>query len=93
MAIFISYIYIMNALFSAIINKKKIILANEGRLLKKSFFGLLILSLTFQSGNFGQIVRQAMIDGRDDIIQNDFDYSWEEDEYYQAPLKVEEKKE
>ena len=24
----------------------------------------------------------------DDIIQNDFDYSWEEDEYYQVPLKV-----
>ena len=34
-------------------------------------------------------LRQAMIDGRDDIIQNDFDYSWEEDEYYHAPLKVE----
>ena len=33
-------------------------------------------------------LKQAMIDGRDDIIQNDFDYSWEEDEYYQAPLKV-----
>ena len=33
-------------------------------------------------------LRQAMIDGRDDIIQNDFDYGWEEDEYYQAPLTV-----
>ena len=52
----------MNALISSIISKKKIILANEGRLLKKAFFGLLILSLAFQSGNFGQIVRQAMVD-------------------------------
>ncbi len=52
----------MNALISSIISKKKIILANEGRLLKKSFFGLLILSLAFQSGNFGQIIRQSMID-------------------------------
>ena len=31
---------------------------------------------------------KTMIDGRDDIIQNDFDYGWEEDEYYQAPLTV-----
>ncbi len=52
----------MNALISSIISKKKIILANEGRLLKKSFFGLIILSLAFQSGNFGQVVRQSMID-------------------------------
>ena len=62
MAIFISYIYIMNALISSIINKKKIIFENEGRLLKKSFFGLLILVLAFQSGEFGEIVRQAMVD-------------------------------
>ena len=52
----------MNALISAIINKKKIILENEGRLLKKSFFGILILSLSFQSGTFGEIIRQSMID-------------------------------
>ncbi len=52
----------MNALISTIINKKKIIFENEGRLLKKSFFGLLILSLTFQSDIFGQIVRQSLID-------------------------------
>jgi len=52
----------MNALISAIINKKKIILENEGRLLKKSFFGLLVLSLAFQSGTFGQIVRKSMVD-------------------------------
>ena len=29
----------MNAILSALINKKKIILENDGRLLKKSFFG------------------------------------------------------
>ena len=62
MAIYFSYIYNMNALISAIINKKKIIFENEARLLKKSFFGLFILSLDFQSGIFGQIVRQSMVD-------------------------------
>ncbi len=52
----------MNALISSIIDKKKIILENEGRLLKKSFFGLFILSLSFQSGAFGDVVRKSMID-------------------------------
>ncbi len=52
----------MNTIISAIINKKKIIFENEGRLLKKSFFGLLILSLAFQSGTFGEIIRQSMTD-------------------------------
>ena len=52
----------MNTLISAIKDKQKIMLANEGRLLKKSFFGLLILSLAFQTGNFGNIVRQSMVD-------------------------------
>ena len=52
----------MNTLISAIIDKKKLILQNEGRLLKKSFFGLFILSLAFQSDAFGQVVRKAMID-------------------------------
>ena len=36
--------------------------ANEGRLLKKSFFGLLILALAFQTGEFGDVVRQSMVD-------------------------------
>ena len=31
-------------------------------LLKKAFFGLLILTLSFQTGNFGEIIRQAMTD-------------------------------
>ena len=52
----------MNTLISAIKDKQKIMLANEGRLLKKSFFGLLILTLAFQTGNFGNIVRQSMVD-------------------------------
>ena len=52
----------MNTIISAIFDKKKIILENEGRLLKKSFFGLFILSLAFQSGTFGQIVRKSMVD-------------------------------
>jgi len=50
----------MNAIFNAINKKKKIIFANEGRLLKKSFFGLLILALAFQSGELGNTVRNSM---------------------------------
>ena len=52
----------MNALINAINSKKKLIFANEGRLLKKSFFGLLILTLAFQGGDFGNIIRSSMID-------------------------------
>ena len=36
-------------------------LANEGRLLKKSFFGLLILALAFQTGDFGDVIRESMV--------------------------------
>ena len=60
---FISYIYIfMNAFINAINEKTKIILENDGRLLKKSFFGLLLLSLVFQGGEFGEVIRSSMID-------------------------------
>ena len=52
----------MNALINAISNQKKLIFANEGRLLKKSFFGLLILALAFQTGEFGEVVRNSMIE-------------------------------
>ena len=52
----------MNAIINAITNQKKIIFANEGRLLKKSFFGLLILALAFQGGEFGDIIRSSMVD-------------------------------
>jgi len=52
----------MNALINAINEKTKIILENDGRLLKKSFFGLLLLSLVFQGGEFGDAIRSSMID-------------------------------
>ncbi len=52
----------MNALISTIKDKQKIMFANEGRLLKKSFFGLIILALAFQTGEFGSIIRESMVD-------------------------------
>ena len=52
----------MNALINAINKKTKVILENDGRLLKKSFFGLLLLSLVFQGGEFGEVIRSSMID-------------------------------
>ncbi len=52
----------MNALINAINEKTKIILENDGRLLKKSFFGLLLLSLVFQGGEFGEVIRSSMVD-------------------------------
>ena len=52
----------MNAIINALTNQKKIIFANEGRLLKKSFFGLIILALAFQTGELGDTVRNSMVD-------------------------------
>ena len=52
----------MNALFNALKNKRNIALANDGRLLKKSFFGLIILACAFQPSEFGNIIRQSMTD-------------------------------
>ena len=52
----------MNAIINVFTNKTKIVLANDGRLLKKSFFGLLLLSLVFQGGEFGQVIRSSIID-------------------------------
>ena len=52
----------MNALLTVLKQRKKVVLANDGRLLKKSFFGLLILTLAFQSGEFGEIIRRSMTD-------------------------------
>ena len=52
----------MNALINAINEKTKVILENDGRLLKKSFFGLWLLSLVFQGGEFGEVIRSSMID-------------------------------
>tara|TARA_B110000438_G_C15814430_1_gene651289 strand:- start:420 stop:1586 length:1167 start_codon:yes stop_codon:yes gene_type:complete len=52
----------MNALINVLNNKKKEALANDGRLLKKSFLGILILALAFQPGEFGNIIRNSMTD-------------------------------
>ena len=52
----------MNSLIKALNNRKKIVFANDGRLLKKSFLGLFILVLAFQSGDFGEIIRGSMTD-------------------------------
>ena len=52
----------MNALINALNEKTKIILQNDGRLLKKSFFGLLLLTLVFQGGEFGEVIRSSMVD-------------------------------
>ena len=52
----------MNAFITAVIEKKTILIANEGRLLKKSFLGFAILIMAFQANSFGDVVRQALID-------------------------------
>ena len=52
----------MNALINVLKKRKKVVLANDGRLLKKSFLGLLILVLAFQSGEFGDIIKNSMTD-------------------------------
>ena len=52
----------MNALINVIKNRKNDALANDGRLLKKSFLGFLILALAFQSGDFGDIIRKSITD-------------------------------
>jgi len=52
----------MNAFIAAVIEKKTILIANEARLLKKSFLGFAILIMAFQANTFGDVVRQAFID-------------------------------
>ena len=52
----------MNALINVIKNRKNDALANDGRLLKKSFLGFLIIALAFQSGDFGDIIRKSITD-------------------------------
>jgi len=52
----------MNTIINVIKDTKKDAFANDGRLLKKSFLGLLILALAFQSGEFGNIIRNSMTD-------------------------------
>ena len=52
----------MNAFITAVLQKKTILVANEARLLKKSFLGIAILAMTFQSNNFGEMVRSTLVD-------------------------------
>ncbi|MAZ07080.1 MAG: hypothetical protein CMM99_01250 [Rickettsiales bacterium] len=52
----------MNALIAVLINKKTILVANEGRLLKKCFLGFLILTLAFQPNDIGSIVKASLVD-------------------------------
>ena len=52
----------MNALLAVIKTNKAIFVANDGRLLKKCLLGFFILSLAFQSTDFGVIVRSVLVD-------------------------------
>ncbi len=52
----------MNALLAVVRDKKTILIANEGRLLKKCLLGFLILSFTLQTNPYGTIVRNILID-------------------------------
>ena len=52
----------MNAFIAAVLEKKTILVANEGRLLKKSFFGIAILAMALQTNNFGEMVRNTLVD-------------------------------
>ena len=52
----------MNELIASIIDRKTIMFANDGRLLKKCFLALIILTLAFQQGTLGEVVRASMVD-------------------------------
>lgn len=52
----------MNAFIAAIIQKKTILVANEARLLKKSFLSISILAMAFQTNAFGNMVRETLVD-------------------------------
>ena len=52
----------MNAFIAAVLEKKTILVANEGRLLKKSFLGIAILAMALQTNNFGEMVRSTLVD-------------------------------
>ena len=52
----------MNAFIAAVLEKKLILAANEGRLLKKSFLGIAILAMALQGNNFGEMVRSTLVD-------------------------------
>ena len=52
----------MNTFIAAVLEKKTILVANEGRLLKKSFLGIAILAMALQTNNFGEMVRNTLVD-------------------------------
>ena len=52
----------MNELIASIIEKRTLMFANEARLLKKCFLGIIILALAFQQGGLGEVVRASMVD-------------------------------
>ena len=52
----------MSALINLIKERSNVALANDARLLKKLFFGLIILSFAFQPGEFGNVIRLSMTD-------------------------------
>ena len=52
----------MNALLAVIKQNKAIFVANDARLLKKCSLGFLILALAFQPTNFGEVVRNVLVD-------------------------------
>lgn len=52
----------MNSFITAIIDKKTILVANEGRLLKKYFLCIIILVMAFQTNSFGEMIRATLID-------------------------------
>ena len=52
----------MNAFIAAVLEKRTILVANEARLLKKSFLGIVILAMAFQTNNFGGMVRSTLVD-------------------------------
>ena len=52
----------MNVFIASVLEKKTILVANEGRLLKKSFLGVIILAMAFQTNNFGEMVRNTLVD-------------------------------
>ena len=52
----------MNALLVSVIKNKEILIANEGRLLKKCFLGILVLFLLILSNNFSEIIKNSLIE-------------------------------
>ena len=52
----------MNAFIAAVLEKKTILVANEARLLKKSFLGIAILAMALQGNSFGEMVRGTLVD-------------------------------